>query len=230
MNFNLNWTLRENRLRFHLTARRGELLNQRIKLINDVNNGIPAAQTKLRDCERELGELPAKREAAEASLITEIENTQLGSITLYARAFVTPPPAIDAVPIKTIRDAETIALRIAIEHERERGAEVEDVSNPQLKKGFDLESRHPKGEVRYIEVKGRAGTASVELTENEWRQAANHGDRYWLYVVYHCDATPQLYRCQDPFEKLIAKAKGSVIINAGDIMRESDIEAFNSNS
>ena len=230
MNFNPNWRLREHRIKVSFKARQGELLNQRIKLKNDVNKGIPAAQTKLRDCERELDELPTKREAAEANLIEEIQNTQLGSVTIYARAFVAPSPAVDAVPIKTLRDAEAIALRVAIEHEQERGAEVEDVSNPQLKKGFDLESRHPNGEVRYIEVKGRAGTASVELTENEWRQAANHGDRYWLYVVYHCDATPQLYRCQDPFEKLIAKAKGSVIINAGDIMRESDIEAFNSNS
>ena len=217
-------------IRVSFNSRRGELLNQRIKLKNDVANGIPAAQTKLNDCERELEALPAKREAAEASLIAEIENTQLGPITLYARAFVTPSPQIDTVPIKTMRDAEAIALRIAIEHERERGVEVEDVSNPQLKKGFDLESRHPNGEVRYIEVKGRTGIANVELTANEWRQAANHRDRYWLYVVYYCDANPQLYRCRDPFGNLIAKAKGSVIINAGDIMRESDIEAFNSNS
>ena len=93
-----------------------------------------------------------------------------------------------------------------------------------------MESRHPNGEVRYIEVKGRTGIANVELTANEWRQAANHGDRYWLYVVYRCDTNPQLHRCQDPFENLIAKAKGSVIINAGDIIRESDIEGFNSNS
>ena len=101
-----------------------------------------------------------------------------------------------------------IAIRIAIEHERERGAEVEDVSNPQLKKGFDLESRHPNGEVRYIEVKGRTGIASVELTANEWLQAANHRDRYWLYVVYHCDATPQLYRCRDPFGKADCQSQG----------------------
>ena len=208
-------------IRVSFNARQGELLNQRIKLKDDVAKGTPAAQTKLRNCERELEELPTKREETETSLITEIENTQLGSVTVYARAFVTPAPPVDAVPIKTLRDAELIALRVAIEHEQEHGAVVEDVSNPQLKKGFDLESRHPDGEVRYIEVKGRTGIATVELTENEWRQAANHGDRYWLYVVYHCDATPQLYRCRDPFEKLIAKAKGSVIINASDIMRES---------
>ena len=93
------------------------------------------------------------------------------------------------------------------------------------KKGFDLESRHPTGEVRYIEVKGRAGITSVELTANEWRQAANHRDRYWLYVVYHCDTDePRLYPCRDPFGTLIARATGSIRINAGDIMKNSDIE------
>ena len=204
-------------------SRRGELLNQRIKLKADVARGTPAAQTKLNSCERELAELSAKREAAEASLIAEIQNTQLGPVTLYVRAFVTPSPPVDAVPLRTMQDAEAIAIRIAIEHEREHGAEVKDVSNPQLKKGFDLESRHPNGEVRYIEVKGRTGIASVELTENEWRQAANHQGRYWLYVVYHCDTNPQLYRCRDPFGKLIAKAKGSVIINASDIISNQEV-------
>ena len=129
---------------------------------------------------------------------------------------------IDAVPIKTIRDAEAIAIKTVMEYEREHGAEIEDVSNPTLKKGFDLESRRPNGEVRYIEVKGRTGVASVELTANEWRQAANHQDRYWLYVVYHCDSNPQLYRCPNPFGNLIAKAKGSVIFNASDIISNQE--------
>ena len=156
--------VKREQIKVSFNARKSELLNQRIKLKNDVARGIPAAQTKLNDCERELDALPAKREAAEASLITEIESTQLGSMTIYARAFVAPAPSVEAVPIKTLRDAEAIAVRVAIEHERKRGAEVKDVSNPQLKKGFDLESRDPDGAVRYIEVKGRTGIASVELT------------------------------------------------------------------
>ena len=210
-------------IRISFNVRRGELLNQRIKLKNDVAKEVPAAQTKLNNCERELDELSTKRKAAEASLIEEIENTQLGPVTIYVRAFVTPSPPVDAVPIKTMRDAEAIAIRTAIEHERERGAEVKDVSNPQLKKGFDLESRHPNGEVRYIEVKGRTGIASVELTTNEWGQAANHQDRYWLYVVYHCDTNPQLYRCRNPFGNLIARPTGSVIVNASDIISNQEL-------
>ena len=129
----------------------------------------------------------------------------------------------DAVPTKTLRDAETIAINTAIEYERGHCVEVKDVSNPNLKKGFDLQSRYPNGEVRYIEVKGRTGVASVELTANEWRQAANHRDRYWLYVVYHCDTEPQLYRCRDPFGNLIAKVKGNFIINASDIINNQEL-------
>ena len=201
--------------------RKAELLKQRLNLKNAVAKGVPAAQTKLNNCERELNALPTKHLEAEARLIAEIETTQLGPVTLYVRAFVAPPSS-EEVPTKTLRDAEAIALKTVIEYENKRDAEVRDVSDPNLKKGFDLQSRHPNGEVRYIEVKGRTGITSVELTANEWRQAANHRDRYWLYVVYHCEtAEPQLYPCRDPFGNLIAKPIGSVTINAGDIMRNS---------
>ncbi|MYG08079.1 DUF3883 domain-containing protein [Candidatus Poribacteria bacterium] len=200
--------------------RKAELLEQRRDLRRAVAKGVPAARTKLNNCENELNALPTKREQAAASLIEEIKNTQLGPVTVYTRAFVTEPPT-EEIPTKTLRDAEAIAIKTAIEYERERGADVKDVSNPSLKKGFDLQSRHPNGEVRYIEVKGRTGITSVELTANEWRQAANHGNRYWLYVVYYCDTEPRLYRCQNPFATLVTKTKQSILINATDIQRES---------
>ena len=196
-------------------------LKQRLNLKEDVTRGIPAAQTKLNNCEQEIKALPKKRAEAEANLIKEIEGIQLGPVVVYVRAFVTEPPT-EEIPTKTLRDAEAIAIKTAMEYEQERGAAVKDVSNPSLKNGFDLQSRHPNGEVRYIEVKGRTGVTSVELTANEWRQAANHRDRYWLYVVYDCDTEPRLYRCQDPFGNLIAKATGSMRINASDILTKSD--------
>ncbi len=204
-------------LRISFNSRKSELLTQRPRLQADVIREIPAAQSRLNNCEQELDALSAKHEAAEARLIAEIENTQLGHVTIHTRAFVTPHPEI---PTRTMRDTEAVALRTVIEHERAHGAEVVDVSNPQLKKGFDLESKRPDGEVRYIEVKGRTGMASVELTQNEWRQAANHQDRYWLYVVYHCETThPQLHRCQNPNGNLNAEPTGSVNISASEIMR-----------
>lgn len=213
---------KKRQIRISFNLRKGELLKQRRELQKAVANEMPAAQTKLNTCERELDAIPTKRKAAEAKLTEEIENIRLGDVTLYVRALVIPPPTDDAIPTKTLRDAEKIAIQTVINYERRRGAEVKDVSNPHDKKGFDLLSKHPNGEIRYIEVKGRSGVASVELTANEWRQAANHGKRYWLYTVFHCDANPQPYLCQDPFANLIATSKMSVTISASDIMQKSE--------
>ena len=211
---------KKEQLKISFRLREGELLKQRLNFKKDVAKGIPAAQTKLNNCDQEIKTLPKKRAEVEANLIREIEGIQLGSIDVYVRAFVTMAPT-EEIPTKTLRDAEAIAIKTAMEYEHDRGAEVKDVSNPSLKKGFDLQSRHPNGEVRYIEVKGRTGITSVELTANEWRQAANHRDRYWLYIVYYCDTEPRLYRCQNPFAKLVTKTTQSIVINATDIQKES---------
>ena len=95
---------------------------------------------------------------------------------------------------------------------------MEDVSDPHLGAGFDLKVLRADGSLRYVEVKGRSGTQAVEMTANEWAQAANHRDRYWLYVVYNCDTVPQLYRVPDPFGSLLAHRSGAVRINASEIM------------
>lgn len=89
--------------------------------------------------------------------------------------------------------------------------------------GFDLLSRQPSGEELAIEVKGRAGIGDVELTENEYIRACNLRDRYWLYVVYECaKASPRLLRIQDPFGKLIMRARGSVIVGEGQIFAAAE--------
>jgi len=84
--------------------------------------------------------------------------------------------------------------------------------------GFDLRSRRPDGQVRYIEGKGRARVGGIELTENEWAQAQNHPDRYWLYVVYDCETAPVLRRIKDPAGKGIGRPKGSVTIEAIEVL------------
>ena len=113
---------------------------------------------------------------------------------------------------------EEIAVRIALAWERERGGKVRDVSRPELARpaglpdwpGFDLLSTHPEGEVRHIEVKGRAGRGSIRMETNEWKQACHLGERYWLYVVFDCATpAPRLLRIQDPFDKLLARSRES---------------------
>ena len=78
---------------------------------------------------------------------------------------------------------------------------------------------------RAVEVKGRAGVGDIELTENEWSRACNVHDRYWLYVVYDCGTpNPRLLRVRNPFYKLIATAKGGVIVNATEIIAHAHTE------
>ena len=61
------------------------------------------------------------------------------------------------------------------------------------------------------------------MTENEWAKACNLRQNYWLYVVYDCGtAHPRLLRIQDPFAKLIAKAKGGVLINESSIVEVAE--------
>ena len=120
-------------------------------------------------------------------------------------------------------DVENIAVEVAIGYEEGFNAKVADVSRPELARragltdwpGFDLLSRrpstadHPPEELA-IEVKGRRGHGGIELQDNEWANACNLRDKYWLYVVFDCATThPRLVRVRDPFGKLLAKTRES---------------------
>ena len=106
--------------------------------------------------------------------------------------FLTPMRRSDAV--------EEAAMAHASAYEQARGWETEDVSAEE--KGYDLLSRGPGGDVRYVEVKGRAGVGAVELSENEWLKAEQLGEAYWLYIVTDALKAPALYLVQDPARRL----------------------------
>ena len=119
-------------------------------------------------------------------------------------------------------EVEQVAMDLARAFDEASGATVKDVHAPELARaagltdnpGFDLLAIYPDGRRRAIEVKGRAGTGDVEVSDNEWSAACNHRDGYWLYAVYDCATpNPRLARVQDPFGNLLAKAKGSVLIS-----------------
>ncbi len=97
-------------------------------------------------------------------------------------------------------EVEAAAMARAIDYERARGWEVEDVSAEA--RGYDLLSRSPGGEIRYIEVKGRAGVGVVELSANEWLKAEQLGEDYWLYIVTDALNSPALHMVQDPAHRL----------------------------
>ena len=210
----------QQQLRTAYNLRQAELFRQKRVLKEAVERDIPAARSKLRDCDAELRQLDQRRREAEAALLTRIDRLRLGPVNLYAQALVLPVPVEEAEKQREIK-AEQVALAEVIQREQALGSTIEDVSAPYLKAGFDLKVLRPDGEIRYIEVKGRSGRQAVELTENEWAQAANHRDRYWLYVVYDCDAAPQLYRVPDPFGNLLARQTGAVRIKASEIINAS---------
>ncbi len=198
-----------------LALREADLLAQRARLLQVRAQGQPLATHWLRECETELDELPDRRAAAEAALRAEVTGLRLGEVTVWVRALVLPGAAADlGAPFG---ESEAMAMAIARQVEEREGAVVLDRSDPWLRLGYDLESRRLDGSERWIEVKGRADTGPVELTENEWRQAANHRDRYWLYVVWNCRTQPRLRCIPDPFGALLSRQQGGVRIDASEI-------------
>jgi hypothetical protein len=212
---------REHQLMQAYNLRMTEGMEQRRRLKEDVAKGVPAARSKLDHLDNELAGMEDARDAAIAALHEEIERLDLAPVTIYARAIVLPLPWEEAERRRNL-EAEAVALKVARDYEEKQGALVEDVSDPNEANGYDLRSYRPDGSVRYIEVKGRTGMCSVQMTANEWRQAANHHDKYWLYAVYHCETdTPRLHRVADPFGRLLA-TDGGVLISAGEVLAAAE--------
>ena len=208
-------------LRVAYNLRQAELLRQRRLLKKRVERDIPAARTKLRECQAELDDLDRRRREAEARLLSAPERLHLGPVSLYAQALVLPVPPEEAERRRDVQ-AEQVALALVRQREEAAGSVLEDVSDPHLKAGFDLKVLRTDGSLRYVEVKGRSGRQAIEMTANEWAQAANHRDRYWLYVVYDCDAAPTLHRVPDPFGRLLARQTGAVRIKASDVLSAAE--------
>jgi hypothetical protein len=119
---------------------------------------------------------------------------------------VFPHPERDNPQIKPmVRDEEIehIAIETAKRHEEARGFVVESVESEN--RGFDLISRkpHPEDsktftEVRFIEVKGRAGVGEIFLSANEYRAAERLKTDFWLYTAFNCAGKPELHTIQNP--------------------------------
>jgi superfamily II DNA/RNA helicase len=206
-----------------------ELLAARQKLRERVEAGDRSAQARWEAVKARQRSLDQRRDAALAVLRREPELLAPGTIEFLAHALVLPGALVGAPP-REDPDVEAIAVRVAMEYERRRGATVQDVSTPPKARaagladnpGFDVLATHPGGERWAIEIKGRRGKGEVELTANEWVQACNHRERYWLYAVFGCGGpAPQLLRIQDPFGKLLAR-RSSVVLAATDLLAAAE--------
>jgi superfamily II DNA/RNA helicase/transcriptional regulator with XRE-family HTH domain len=217
---------REAFLRRGFSYQEAELAAARGKQAEKARSGNRTAAKELEEIKRAQRDLTARRDRAIAVIRREPELIGLAPIHFVAHALVVP----SSDPLDRERhdaDVEHVAMQIAWAWEESEGAVVKDVHTPELARaaglpdypGFDLLSVRPSGEKRGIEVKGRAATGDVELFSNEWAKACNMGPSYWLYVVYDCATpTPRRARVRDPFNRLLAKAKGSILISAKQIL------------
>lgn len=101
---------------------------------------------------------------------------------------------------------EVVARDAVCEYELLRGRIPKQMS--QTHPGYDIESIDARtGEVRYIEVKGKAGawdTAGVGISHTQYQFAAEKSDRFWLYVVEHAgnDHDPVVHPLQSPTSQI----------------------------
>jgi superfamily II DNA or RNA helicase len=104
-----------------------------------------------------------------------------------------PPTASD-----TIR-TERLAVAAVLEAERRLGREPREM--PHNNRGYDVESRAARGELLFIEVKGRvAGATQFSVTASEILCALNNGARQILALVEIAqDGHPEVRYLYDPF-------------------------------
>jgi len=190
-----------------------ELAATRAKLTPKAREGNQGAAAELSRIKEQQRELRARRDRSLAVIRREPELIVPGSIDYIAHALVVPSGA-QADRERLDANVEMIAMNLVKACEETAGATVRFVHTPELARaaglpehpGFDVLSLRPGDERRCIEVKGRAATGEIEVTDNEWARACNLRGEYWLYVAYHCATpTPQLVRVQDPFAKLLVR-------------------------
>lgn len=199
-------------IRQHIKTSLNELIHRQQMTFANLMEQQPAdgqipswLAASLKQCEDRLDELNARLERRLAEIERERE-CSIGGIQLIGRAWVLPhPQRSDPAVQPMVRDdeIERIAVDAVIAHETAQGRQVERVEAQN--RGFDLISRrlHPEDpktaiNVRFIEVKGRAGIGDIALTMNEFKTAERLKDDYWLYVVYNCASTPQIHIIRNP--------------------------------
>ena len=188
-----------------------ELAALRARLTAQARDGVRHAQSELTRVKERQRNLTVTRTRRLAEIHEEADSVRAGDVEFLLHALIVP--AEDPEEMERFdAEVESVAVRVATAFEEGSGAEVKDVSRPAQARraglsdwpGFDLLSIRAAGERRCIEVKGRAGSGSVEVSDNEWAKACNLRNEYWLYVVYGCaTARPRLLRVQDPFAKLL---------------------------
>ena len=209
-----------------------ELAAARSRLTEMARAGDGQANARLSNVKERQRSQTAMRTRRLAELQAEPDLIRAGEVEFLVHALVVP--AQDSEDTERYdADVEAIAVEVATAYEQALGTEVKDVSRPELARcagltdwpGFDLLSVRAEGERRTIEVKGRAGTGGIEMSDNEWAKACNLRNDYWLYVVFDCATPrPRLVRVRDPFAKLLVGIRGSAAftVTVGALMEAAE--------
>ncbi|MBN1235619.1 MAG: DUF3883 domain-containing protein [Methanotrichaceae archaeon] len=159
----------------------------------------------IKSAEDRIDDLAARLEKRRVELRQE-RHLAISDIQHLGRAWVLPYPQAmlpGNAPMVEDEEIERIAVQAVMAHEEARGWQVQSVEKEN--RGYDLKSRRPHPEdpqefieIRFIEVKGRAGVGEIALTANEYRTAERLKEDYWLYVVFNCSSRPEIHIIQDP--------------------------------
>lgn len=193
-------------------AARSELRSQLSALSAERQKWIATAKTQLDATQYRFEETIADRPVAERSqllaqfsesklqrlaVLESIAHVSASSVRLVGWVAVMGGARVDQLGYDP--DAEKVAISTVVTELERLGFDVDDRQTARL--GYDLYARHrTTREQRLIEVKGlQAELRAVWLEQNEWAQAQQRGDEYWLYVVDSCGTTPTVHlRQQNP--------------------------------
>jgi len=167
----------------------------------------PDERTRLEGRIRKLKERKALR-LAEFDLMMRL-SADLPEIVTSAVVVPSPVAQLESdvaaptrgVPMRRDDEVERIAMSVVMRYERSRGWTPFDVS--QDGEHYDIRSESPVGELRFVEVKGRAQTGAIMLTGPEVDKLRQLGERAYLYIVTQCrGAQPRLRIIRDPMAQL----------------------------
>jgi len=66
-------------------------------------------------------------------------------------------------------------------------------SEERVEKGYDIESKMPDGNPKYIEVKGMRGEGALELKKYQYKRIIDKKERTRVYVVINALKNPELF-------------------------------------
>ncbi|MFI1381823.1 helicase-related protein [Embleya sp. NPDC020886] len=149
------------------------------------------------DERRALLEQFAVAKSSREAVLEDIAGVTASSVRLVGWVSVTGGARVETLGYDP--DAEQVAITTVVTELERLGYDVDDRQSSGV--GYDLYARHrATREQRLIEVKGQSGPLrAIWLEQNEWAQAQQRTDAYWLYVVINCAASPFVaLRQQDP--------------------------------